>query len=420
MTILLPALLSAKDVVRPEEIKSKRQVVYDNPTYAKLADLWKDYYEAYPSEFAYANWMYAARYAGDEKYSDMLAEGVEKYPANPTLLYLKALEHHGMHHDTEGLRLMERAIALDPSYADPWFALVTHYMDMGDEEKLDLALRRLLESGIITDDVMDYNYNMLIGLEENAILITNGDNDTYPGWILTRILNERPDVAVVNRSLLNTDWYPLYVIKQGLPRFVTETKLEKMRESVLRDMKDKGAGNSPGGPFGDTLVEWIVESAKRAGRPVYLSKTLFTTPTTEKLISNGRDLGLVTLVTSSQAPYADQLRSLYAKWIRNFRTGGLDSWRLQHAPQTDAGKMLVPNYAAGIALNLPHLKEHALELVNDLFNWYLIHVESLLTEDMQYRSAAFWCSCEDDVEEVRKWLRQQGMDCAEIREHMER
>ena len=226
--IVMPADVSAGDVVRPEEIKSMRQVVYDEKTYSELAGLWKDYYDEFPSEYAYANWMYAARYAHDADYSDLLNKGVKKYPANPILLYLKALELHGSHDNVEGRKYLEQAVALDPDYEDPWFALVTHYMDNGDEEKLDVALRRLLESGIITDDVMDFNYNMLISLEENAILITNGDNDTYPGWILTRIMEIRPDVAIVNRSLLNTDWYPMYVIKQGLPRFIGKADLDDL------------------------------------------------------------------------------------------------------------------------------------------------------------------------------------------------
>jgi hypothetical protein len=71
------------------EVKSKRQVVYDSETYGKLKEMWKRYYDEYPSEYAYANWMYAARYAGDPGYSELLDRWLKKYPANPTLLYLK-------------------------------------------------------------------------------------------------------------------------------------------------------------------------------------------------------------------------------------------------------------------------------------------------------------------------------------------
>ena len=49
--------------------------------------------------------------------------------------------------------------------------------------------------------------NYLNSVGQNGILVTHGDNDTFPLWYAQEVENVRTDVRIANTSLLGTDWH---------------------------------------------------------------------------------------------------------------------------------------------------------------------------------------------------------------------
>jgi len=113
----------------------------------------------------------------------------------------------------------------------------------------------------------EYGYNVLAGLEADAIIFTYGDNDTYPLWYIQNVEHFRTDVRVANLSLLNTDWY-VKQLRDGEPKVPITMSDEKIQQ--LRPIELESGGIAW---RNDLMVQHIIQTADWK-RPIYFATTV--------------------------------------------------------------------------------------------------------------------------------------------------
>jgi hypothetical protein len=203
--LFLNSLLSAGPSPQPENVYRFIYVQKSYEWYVEQAKLWKKEAEKRPNDpTVWYNYFMATKYSlwrGDlstykHKMDSILNEMSAKIPDSYEYNYLR------FYNGERDVKLLERAYKRDPKRADALYELVMYYETQGDEENLKKFCSELYHSMDISTGLLNYNYNVLASTEKNGILFTNGDNDTYPVWVLQHALNIRKDVTVLNLHLI--------------------------------------------------------------------------------------------------------------------------------------------------------------------------------------------------------------------------
>lgn len=211
-----PATGAVYSTATPERVEPMRKKDLSPERYRQLRDEWKVYAEAHPNDpRGWAQLAKAAGYAGEPCTSAVgyAARAVRIGPDNAEALAVLggwkwAAWCDGQPVDAgEAIGLLERALVLDPDLDDAHLRLWVMRLSKGQLEAAAGDLRSLLDRNRIPEPLVDYGYNELVGLDPDAILLTNGDNDTYPAVALQAARGFRSDVAVINLSMLNMGWY---------------------------------------------------------------------------------------------------------------------------------------------------------------------------------------------------------------------
>jgi hypothetical protein len=197
--------------------------------------------------------------------------------------------------------------------------------------------------------LLDFAHNLLVGLQPNAILFTNGDNDTYPLWAAQQAEHPfRPDVTVANLHLLNNR----AVVKMlrdslGLPVSFTNAELD----ALVPKAETVGKTISPPAPPAQQIVENVIANAAKAHRPVYLAVTLGpeAIPYAKKLVLEG----LVNRVAEGERPAPIDYDRIAENMTKKYRLGwpkASQPWPANMSPLARIIEPLAQNYGFLYAL----------------------------------------------------------------------
>lgn len=116
----------------------------------------------------------------------------------------------------------------DPEILDE---MMIYYDIKFDQKNKDVYANKLYEINDMPVGALNWGYNILSELDENAILFTYGDNDTYSAWIIQSAKNFRKDVTVINTFMLQMDDYRNKLFKKlGVPPL--DVKLAEIQDEA--------------------------------------------------------------------------------------------------------------------------------------------------------------------------------------------
>ncbi len=205
--------LAASIGIDPVKIEPITKATYDYSFYARQTELWKKETEAAPDNAdAWFNYYQAARYANIFAEPEAKKFNLDSIVGSMPVALANTFEFNYIqfNHQTNWTTRYDhllKAHELAPERAEAYRALINYYIAEGDEEKVTRFCRILFDADEFKPSLLAWNYNMLVTIEKDGILLTHGDNDTYPAWVLQRVKNTRKDVRVLNVNLLMHDAY---------------------------------------------------------------------------------------------------------------------------------------------------------------------------------------------------------------------
>jgi hypothetical protein len=162
--------------------------------------------------------------------------------------------------DPKEIKYLEKAYKLNSNNEEVLVNMLTQAKLMGKENEYSKYCKEYYKTNDISSGLLNWGYNLLSEVDERAIILTAGDNDTYPGWLMQENSGIRTDVEILNYGLLGVDDYREKVFEKiGLPAL-------NFRLDSAKTQKERKENH-------EKIIDHIFQYSKR---PIYVANSAIT------------------------------------------------------------------------------------------------------------------------------------------------
>ncbi|MGJ8660802.1 MAG: formylglycine-generating enzyme family protein [Bacteroidota bacterium] len=249
---------------KPEKVYSITKELREMSWYQDQQKAWESVLEKKPTNGeAWINYYATARAMRNiapsesrENYRNLCKEVVVKCEkAMPNSFESEYLKYREKGAWNGGAELM-KAQKLRPNGPELIEELMIYYELQREQNKHYEYAEKMFNANEMAPGQLNWGYNILAELDENAILFTHGDNDTYAVWIVEAAKKFRRDVTIINTSLMRVDDYR--------NRLFADLGLPKMEYKI-----SESANHQEYRQAGIDIVKYILKT----DRPIYFSNS---------------------------------------------------------------------------------------------------------------------------------------------------
>lgn len=297
---------------KPQKVVSIVLEQHESAWYEKQASLWEKELKRNPRNEEGWLYLYTAQRmlwikdrentAAKARMDAVVKRAVKAIPGSFMANYLLGTNGLGANSDVDLFAYIKKAYDIDPTNPLTYDECVIHY-----ERIQDLAMRReinrkWLASGTYSPVILAYNYNVLATLAPNAIIVTGGDNDTFPLWMLQDALGFHSDATVLNMSLILMPEYRKAILKKL--DITLSPEEEKALDAPFQKQEDHPK-------FEKALVDILIK--KGSAHPLYFALTLGTPHYLEPLENKLYVVGLANQYSEEKIDNIGYLRANFEK-----------------------------------------------------------------------------------------------------------